>query len=131
MGKADEFDFAALARAADIVRIHSGAVGRFEAVDFRGSSFGDHRHAFGKESVDADDGFVAGFEGIEYSRLDAAGAGGGNGIGHAVVGLEDEPQHGLDVVHHVLEPGVQVAHHGSGHHARHARVHAGGAGSQH
>src|SRR5271156_6687625 len=132
MGEADEFDFFAFAGAADVFGIDGAAVGRFDANHFgaRGA-IGNHRHAFGKPAVGADDAFVAGFENIHNRGFDAAGAGRGNGIGDAILGLEDAAEHDLHVAHHSGEPGIHVADERSGQGAVDARVHVGGAGGQH
>src|ERR1700723_806777 len=132
VSEADEFNFFALARAADVFGIDGSAVGRFDANHFRaGGAFRDHRHAFGEPAIGADDTFVAGLEDVHDRGFDAARAGRGNGIGDAVLSLEDAAQHDLHVAHHFGEPRIHVADQRSGQGAVHARVHVGGAGSEH
>ena len=132
VSEADEFNFFALAGAADVFGIDGSAVGRFDANHFRaGGAVGDHRHAFGEPAIGADDTFVAGLKDVHDRGFDAAGAGRGNGIGDAILGLEDAAQHDLHVAHHFGEPRIHVADQRSGQGAVDARVHVGGAGSEH
>src|SRR5208282_3995365 len=100
----------AAAGAAHVVGVNGFAVGGLDAVDFGGGALSDHGHALGEPSVAADNGLVARFQGIDHRGLNPAGAGSGDGIGHAVVGLEDAAQQCLYVSHHFDEPRVHVAH---------------------
>jgi len=85
----------------------------------------------GEQPIDATDGFIAGFEGVEDAGFDAAGAGSGERKSDAVFGLKNPAEKDLGFLHAVAEPGVHVADERRGESAIDARVDGGGAGSHH
>ena len=130
--QAYEFNFFAFARAAHVVGIHFAAVGSHYANHLRTrAALRDHRHAFRKPAIRADDTFVAALQQVHDGRFNAAGAGRGNRIGDAILGLKHAAQHNLHVAHHFGEPGVHVTDERSREGAIDAGIHVGGARRQH
>jgi hypothetical protein len=71
----------------------------------------DDGHALGEGAVDADNGFVARLEGVDYRGLDAARTAGRERQGHAVVGLKELAEEYLHFADHLDKPRVHVTDH--------------------
>ena len=126
MREADKFDFPALARAQDILRIDGAAVRNFDADHLGRQALGNEGHALGKSSVGANDALVIRFEHVRNGRFDTARTRCGERESDAVAGLKNAAQQGLDIVHHLGEPRVHVADDGRSHGAVDAGIDAGG-----
>src|SRR3984957_6433985 len=129
--QAHKLDLATLSRTAHIIGVHGPAKRRGNAVDRGASALGNFRHAGGKHTIHADNGFVTRLERIHHRRFNAAGSRCGNREGNVVLRLKNTAQQGLNAAHELSEPRIDVPHHGRGQGAVNARAHARRAWGEH
>ncbi len=122
-----ERPFLALRRR-DLVRLEDLPPGTLDDRHLRPSPFRHVRHALSEDTVDADQHSVAGLDQVDHTRLHPRRAGATDGERQLVLGLEDRLKAFLDVVQHLEELSVEVAHGRLRHRLQHTWIHVGGAG---
>jgi hypothetical protein len=106
------------------------APGHLELHELAAAAADDVRHAHPEDAADADEDGVARLDHVDERRLHARRPRAGDGDGEHVRGLEDRPQHRLDLVHDEQELGVEVPEERRRHRAQHARRHRARAGAE-
>ena len=87
-------------------------------------------HARAEDPVHADEDGVPRLDQVHQAGLHPGGAGPGHGEGERVLGLEERPQLGADLVHRLQEERVEVPERRPRERLQHRRRHVGGTGAE-
>ena len=101
-----------------------------DLMNFRAEPRRDFDQPGAERAVDADHHFVALLDQVRHHRLHPGRAGARDRESDLVGGAENQPQHLLDVLHHLDEVGIEMADHRRQHRLHHARMNVRGAGSE-
>ena len=99
-------------------------------MDFRAEPRRDFDHPGAEHAGGADHHFIARLDQVRHHGLHPGRAGARDRESDLVGGAENQPQHLLDVVHHLDEVGIEMADHRRQHRLHHARMNVRGAGSE-
>ncbi len=98
-----------------------------DGVDGSAAAFHHVLHAGAEDTVDADDGFVAGLEEVRGDAFHAGHAGAADGEGEGVLRAEDLAEHGAGFVHDLEVLRIEMAERGRAQCAQDAMWHGAGA----